>query len=75
MPLERDFGTCANLIRSQHSYTMPLKHFDLATCCERSLVPWLHKPQWHLALLSARFAAMFEFGGNHMPILYTPEFN
>ena len=44
-------------------------------CCEQSFVALLHHRQLHLALLFAHLAAMFEFGGNHMPILDTPEFN
>ena len=48
----------------------------LAACCEQSFVALLHNRQWHLALLIAHCAAaMLEFGGNHMPILDTPEFN
>jgi len=47
----------------------------LTAFCEKSFVALLHNRQWHLALLFAHFAAMFEFGGNHMPVLDTPEFN
>jgi hypothetical protein len=47
----------------------------LTACCEHSFVALLHNRQWHLALLFAHFAAMLEFGGNHAPVLDTPEFN
>jgi hypothetical protein len=39
---------------------------------EKAFVALLHNRQWHLALLFPHFAAMFEFGGNHMPVLDTP---
>ena len=47
----------------------------LTACCDKSFAALLHNRQWHLALLFAHFAAMLEFGGNHMPVLDTPEFN
>jgi hypothetical protein len=51
---------------------MPLKPFDLNTYCEKSLIVRLHDRQWHLPLLFAGFAAVFEFGGNHVPALDAP---
>ena len=47
----------------------------LTACCDKSFAVLLHNRQWHLALLFAHFAAMFEFGGNHIPGLDTPELN
>src|SRR5580704_17119865 len=47
---------------------------SLTACSEQSFVALLRNRQWHLALLFAHFAAMFEFGGNHVPALDTPEF-
>jgi hypothetical protein len=47
----------------------------LTACCEQSSAALLHNRQWHLALLFTHFAFVFEFGGNHMPVLDAPEFN
>jgi len=47
----------------------------LTACCEQSPAALLHNRQWHLALLFTHFAFVFEFGGNHMPVLDAPEFN
>jgi hypothetical protein len=46
----------------------------LTACSEKSFVVRLDDRQWHLLLLFAGVAAMFEFGGNHVPALDTPEF-
>jgi hypothetical protein len=43
----------------------------LTAGCEKSFVALLHNRQWHLALLFAHLAVMFEFGGNHVPVLDT----
>jgi hypothetical protein len=42
---------------------------------EKSFVVLVHDRQWHLPLLFAGFAPMLEFGGNHVSVLDTPEFN
>jgi hypothetical protein len=35
----------------------------------------LNNRQWQLTSLFADFAAMLEFGNNHVPVLDTPEFS